>query len=130
MIRSIPAPRLMSFLIPVVAAGAMLSAAAAAAEVKPDALIGDHMVVQRGKAVHLWGTASAGKSVTASTAGAESVTKADAAGKWSLTFAALPAGGPYSLILRGANTLTFTDIWSGEVWVASGQSNMEFPLSR
>jgi sialate O-acetylesterase len=98
--------------------------------VKVAALIGDHMVVQQGKAVHLWGTAGAGESVHASLAGAEAATRADDKGSWSLTLPPMKAGGPHSLSIRGANALTFEDVWAGEVWVASGQSNMEFPLFR
>jgi sialate O-acetylesterase len=112
------------------AVASLCSARFAVADVKPAVLIGDHMVVQQGRPVHLWGTANAGESVGASLAGAEAATAADSAGEWSLTLPALAAGGPHTLTLRGTNTLTFTDIWSGEVWVASGQSNMEFPLSR
>ncbi len=119
-----------AFLISFGAAAVLAAATPAVAEVKPAALIGDHMVVQQGKPVHLWGTAGAGESVHASLAGAEGETRADAAGDWSLPLPSLPSGGPHTLTLRGTNTLTFTDVWAGEVWVASGQSNMEFPLSR
>ena len=97
---------------------------------KVDALIGDHMVVQRDRPLRLAGTAAPGEAVTATIAAAKATTKADAAGRWSMALPALPAGGPYTLKIRGTNTLTFSDVWAGEVWVASGQSNMEFPLQR
>ena len=100
------------------------------AEVKVDALIGDHMVVQRDRPLRLAGTAAPGEAVTATIAAAKATAKADAAGRWSMALPALPAGGPYTLKVRGTNTLTFGDVWAGEVWVASGQSNMEFPLQR
>jgi len=111
-------------------AAVCLPGAPAVAEVKVAALIGDHMVVQQGKPVHLWGTAGAGESVHASMAGAEAATRADEKGSWSLALPAMNAGGPHALSIRGTNALTFADVWAGEVWVASGQSNMEFPLSR
>ena len=113
-------------------AGAALVAAPAdaRAEVKVDAWIGDHMVVQRDRPVRLGGTAAPGEAVTATVAAAKASTKADANGRWSVLLPALTAGGPYTLGVRGTNHLTFTDVWAGEVWVASGQSNMEFPLQR
>jgi len=106
------------------------SSAVARAEVKVDALIGDHMVVQRDRPLRLGGTAEPGEAVTATIAAAKASTKADARGRWSLALPALAAAGPYMLKVRGSNTLTFTDVWAGEVWIASGQSNMAFPLQR
>ena len=101
------------------------------AEVKVDPLVGEHMVVQRDRPVRVAGTAAPGEAVTATIAAAKAATKADANGRWSVTLPALTAGGPYTLKIRGAtNALTFSDVWAGEVWVASGQSNMEFPLQR
>jgi sialate O-acetylesterase len=103
----------------------------ARAEVAVDPLIGEHMVVQRDRPVHVGGTATPGEAVTTTIAAAKAATKADANGRWSVTLPALAAGGPYVLKVRGANNaLAFSDVWSGEVWVASGQSNMEFPLQR
>lgn len=103
---------------------------AASAAVKVPALIGDHMVVQAGQPVRLWGTAAAGETVRAALAGREATAKADADGRWQLTLPAMPAGGPHGLTIQASNTLRFSDVWAGEVWLASGQSNMEFPLWR
>jgi len=101
------------------------------AEVNVGPLVGEHMVVQRDRPLRVAGTAAPGEAVTATVAAAKAATKADANGRWSVTLPALAAGGPYTLKIRGAtNALTFADVWSGEVWVASGQSNMEFPLQR
>jgi sialate O-acetylesterase len=100
------------------------------AEVKVDALIGDHMIVQRDRPVRVAGTAAPGEGVTATLAAGKATTKADANGRWTLSLPALAAGGPFTLRIKGANVLTFTDVWAGEVWVASGQSNMELPLQR
>src|SRR5262252_6386708 len=113
------------------AVGVML-ARQARADVKVDALIGDHMVIQRDRPVRLGGTAAPGEAVTATLAAGKATAKADAQGRWSLTLPALPAGGPFTLRISGANAganaLTFTDVMTGEVWVAAGQSNMELPL--
>jgi len=111
-----------------------LASGAARAELKVDPLIGDHMVVQRDRPVKIGGTAAPGEAVTATLAAGKTTAKADAHGRWSVALPALPAGGPFTLRVSsagtGASTLTFTDVLSGEVWVASGQSNMELPLQR
>jgi sialate O-acetylesterase len=106
------------------------SSPAAFATVRVSALVGDHMMVQRGQPVHLWGLAAPGESIHAALADAKGATVADGIGRWSLILPPMPAGGPYVLTLEGSNKLTFSDVWSGEVWVASGQSNMEFVLAR
>src|SRR5262245_3049683 len=114
----------------VVAAAVTIFPVLAQAEVKVDPLIGDHMVVQRERPVKLSGSAAPGETVHANMGQAKATAKADEKGRWAVTLPALAAGGPFTLRIRGANTLTFTDVWAGEVWVASGQSNMEFPLQR
>src|SRR5262245_32269937 len=91
----------------------------ARAEVKVDALIGDHMVVQRDRPLRLSGTAAPGEAVTATIAAAKASTKADANGRWSLLLPPLLAGGPYAVRIRGTNSMTLTDVWAGEVWVAA-----------
>ena len=103
---------------------------AAFATVRVAAPIGDHMIVQRGRPVRLWGTAAPGESVHAALAGGKAGTQADASGRWALTLPPVAAGGPLVLTVEGSNALNFSDVWSGEVWVASGQSNMEFTLAR
>ena len=104
---------------------------AARADVAVDPIVGEHMVVQRDRPLRVAGTAAPDEAVTATIAAAKAATQADANGRWVVTLPAMPAGGPYTLKIRGANNaLTFSDVWAGEVWVASGQSNMEFPLQR
>jgi sialate O-acetylesterase len=93
-------------------------------------LIGDHMVLERGRPVRLAGTDLPGQTVRATLAGRTGATKTDAAGRWLITLSALDAGGPFTLTVAGSRTLTFDDVWSGEVWLASGQSNMGLPLTR
>jgi sialate O-acetylesterase len=115
-------------------AGATMLARPVRADVKVDALIGDHMVVQRDRPVRLGGSAAPGEAVTATLAAGKATAKADARGRWSLALPAMPAGGPFTLRISGAGAgaaaLTFTDVLVGEVWVAAGQSNMELQLQR
>lgn len=86
------------------------------------------MVLQRDQPIHLWGWAEPGESVTASFNGATQTSAADRLGQWSIFLPAFPAGGPYSLNIKGSNEIVLKDILLGDVWFASGQSNMEMPL--
>ncbi len=107
---------------------------AASAQVTLPKVLGSHMVVQRDLPVHLWGTASIGEQVTASFRGESRSTKADRLGLWSLYLAPGSAGGPFQLKVQGSEAnsqpIVLDDILVGDVWIASGQSNMEFPMSR
>ena len=91
-------------------------------------IFGDHMVLQRGKPIRIAGTAFPGVSVRGSFAGDVATGKAGPDGEWVVEFAAREAGGPYELSVSVADgaSITFRDILVGEVWFASGQSNMEF----
>ena len=103
--------------------------AAAHANVVLAPLFTDNAVLQRDKPVPIWGTADAGEKVAVAFAGQTVATTADAAGKWSVALAALPATAtPADLVVKGNNTLTLTNVVVGEVWIASGQSNMEWVL--
>ncbi len=102
--------------------------AALPAAVKLPGLLSDHMVLQRDEPVHLWGTADAGERVTARFRSAERSTVADPEGRWQIFLPPQSAGGPDELQIAGTNALTLHDVLVGEVWVASGQSNMEWPL--
>jgi len=100
------------------------------ANVKLPAIFGDHMVLQQGAKLPVWGTADAGEAVTVTVASESAQTKAAADGTWRIDLAPLPAGSaPVTMTVAGKNSLTFSDILVGEVWVCSGQSNMEFPLN-
>jgi sialate O-acetylesterase len=112
---------------------AVLASAAPAGDAKLSAgsLFTDHMVVQRSTKAAVWGTGSPGATVDvrASWGKAASATVAGN-GSWQTDLATPKAGGPYRLtITSGADTLTFTDVLVGEVWLCSGQSNMEMPLT-
>jgi sialate O-acetylesterase len=92
-------------------------------------LIGDHMVLQRDRQIHIWGSADAGETITVSLAGKTNSVKTDSSGHWSVHLPPMPAGGPFTLTIRGKTTIALKDVMIGEVWVASGQSNMTFGLN-
>ncbi len=93
-------------------------------------LFGDGMVVQRQQPVVVWGWAPPGALVAVSFHKATARATATSAGTWTLTLPAEPAGGPFDLSVRsGSDRVDLHDVLVGDVWVASGQSNMEFPLA-
>jgi sialate O-acetylesterase len=91
-------------------------------------LISDNMVLQREKPITIWGWANAGEKVTVQFNKQTKSVKTAKDGKWIVTLAAEPAGGPYLMTVKGKNVITITNILVGEVWVCSGQSNMEWPV--
>lgn len=108
----------------------LASALEARAEVRVPALIGDNMILQQGAPARLWGTAAPGERVSVNVADRTASAAADDRGNWHVFVGPLKAGGPYTLTIAGSNTLTFRNVLVGEVWVCSGQSNMEWPLSQ
>ncbi|WP_261990468.1 sialate O-acetylesterase [Hymenobacter sp. BT188] len=109
----------------------MLAQLPVQATVRVPKLAGDHMVLQRDKPLQLWGWADAGEAVTVSFRGKTYPAKTGGpGGKWTVTLPAQPAGGPYEMTIKGKNTLQIKDILLGDVWLASGQSNMEWPLQQ
>ncbi|MBA3937387.1 MAG: sialate O-acetylesterase [Planctomycetes bacterium] len=99
-----------------------------AAEVKLPAILGDNAVLQADAPLPIWGTAAVGEEVTVTVAGQSQSTKAGADGHWQVKLAALKSGGPLELTVAGTNTIVLKNLLVGEVWVGSGQSNMEFAL--
>jgi sialate O-acetylesterase len=99
------------------------------ADVSLPRLLSDGAVLQREKPLSIWGWADEGEKVSVTFAGKElsTVTKD---GRWSVTFPAMKAGGPFELKVIGKNQLVRSNILLGDVWVAAGQSNMELPLNR
>ncbi|NNM88594.1 MAG: sialate O-acetylesterase, partial [Phycisphaerae bacterium] len=91
-------------------------------------IFGNHMVLQRGAADPVWGTAAPGEKIAVSIDGQSVKTQADAQGKWIVKLAPLHGQGPFVLTIQGRNTIHFHDVLVGEVWVCSGQSNMQYPL--
>src|SRR5262249_39759233 len=100
------------------------------ADVKLPAVISDHMVLQQDKPVRIWGKADPGEAVSLTFMGQKVSGKADAEGKWALFLMPLKAGGPAELTVAGHNTITVHDVLVGEVWIGSGQSNMEMGMPR
>jgi sialate O-acetylesterase len=91
-------------------------------------IISDNMVLQQNKPIKVWGWADKGEKVTVVFKGQSKSAKADKSGKWIVVLAPEPAGGPFQLIIKGKNSITLSDVLIGEVWVCSGQSNMEWTV--
>ena len=106
------------------------TAAPAGADVRLPKVFTDHMVLQQGRPVAVWGWAEADEQVTVSVAGQSASGSAGADGKWRVDLPPLKADGgkPHRLTVRGNNTVSFEDVLIGEVWLASGQSNMNRPV--
>ncbi|HEX8202178.1 MAG TPA: sialate O-acetylesterase [Isosphaeraceae bacterium] len=100
----------------------------ARADVTLPALFGHHMVLQQGQKDRVWGHADPGEEVTVRIADQEKSTQADRDGHWSVTLDPMKAGGPHTLTVRGKTTRTFDDVLVGEVWLCSGQSNMQWDV--
>jgi hypothetical protein len=106
----------------------LMAVGAASADVKLPAVIGDNMVLQQGRQVAIWGTAEAGEQVTVTLGEQKVAATADSTGNWKVELAPLKKGGPLEMTVAGKNTLTLHNVLVGEVWVCSGQSNMEFAV--
>jgi sialate O-acetylesterase len=92
-------------------------------------LISDHAILQQGRDIHVWGAADPAEQITVKLAGNTRTTHADPGGHWTVLLPAMQPGGPFTLTVLGKKKLVITDVMIGEVWVASGQSNMAFALS-
>ncbi|MEI6070925.1 MAG: 9-O-acetylesterase, partial [Verrucomicrobiae bacterium] len=104
-----------------------------AQEFTVQSVFSSHMVLQRERPISISGTATPGKAVHVEFAGQKVAAVADSSGKWAAVFPAMAAGGPYTLMVtggKGSNPVKFEDVLVGEVWVCSGQSNMEWPLDK
>lgn len=110
---------------------ALLLAVQLPARVKLPAVLGSNMVLQRNAEVNFWGEASPRSRVrvTASWDGRTHETRVDASGRWALKLPTGEAGGPYTVTLSDGEPLVLDNVLVGEVWVCSGQSNMEMPVS-
>ena len=115
--------RLLRFILP------FLIAASANGAVRLPAIISDNMVLQQGIKVRIWGSANAGERVAVTFDKKTSNITADAQGRWQVLLGPFKAGGPFELTVKGDNVLTVKNILVGEVWLCSGQSNMEWPLA-
>ena len=112
-----------------VALGFLVLVSSAAAAVKLPSVIGDNMVLQRGQAVPIWGWDTPGTEVTVTLGQATAKGKAGDDGKWMVQVPAQKAGGPHTLKVVGTSTAELKNILVGEVWLCSGQSNMEWSVA-
>jgi sialate O-acetylesterase len=107
--------------------GLLLPSAQAA--VKLPAIFSDHMVLQREQPLPVWGWDEPGKEVTVTLGDAKATAQADASGKWMVKLPAMKAGGPLTLTVAGTSQESRNDILVGEVWICSGQSNMQMDVN-
>src|SRR5262249_39844321 len=98
------------------------------ADVRLPALFTDHMVLQQGQKNRVWGWADPGEDVIVTIGGQRQTAKADAKGKWQVTLDPLAVGEPLTLSIAGKNKLAVQDVLVGEVWICSGQSNMQWDV--
>jgi sialate O-acetylesterase len=99
-------------------------------QVRLPAIISDHMILQRDVEIKLWGWASKGEKVSISFMGKRHTTRTGSEGRWELLLPPMAAGGPYDMKIIASNTLQIKDILIGDVWLCSGQSNMEHFFAR
>lgn len=125
-------PRRLAGLVCLIAIVLIGTAAAAPSNTNPCGVaptFGSHMVLQRNKPVPIWGWASeAGQPITLTFNGQTKTATADAQKHWSITLDPMPAGGPFNITLDGKNVCD--DVMIGDVWVCSGQSNMQFGIDK
>jgi sialate O-acetylesterase len=98
------------------------------AEVRLPRIFSDHMVLQRGKPIQVWGWAAPGEKVSIQLGDDSVQATANDQGEWKAALPQRAAGGPLELIVKGANEVRFADVMIGEVWLCSGQSNMEMGM--
>ena len=109
----------------------LLFIADARAETRIAGIFGDRMVLQRDRPIPLWGRAAPGASIDLALADRSARAVADPEGRWRATLDPLPAGGPHTLAVRGPDReIVMRDVLVGDVWLASGQSNMAWPLAK
>jgi sialate O-acetylesterase len=101
------------------------------ADVSLNNMFGDHMVLQQGIANRIWGRADPGEKVTVSIAGQTHATTAGEDGSWEVRLDPIAEyGGPHTLTVKGTNEVSFSDVLVGEVWICSGQSNMQWSVNQ
>jgi len=108
---------------------ALTGAGSAMADVSLPNIFGEHMVLQRSQKNKVWGKASAGEEVTVSIASQNHRAKAGADGAWSVMLDPLEVGDALTLTIKGKNEIKFGDVLVGEVWICSGQSNMQWSIN-
>jgi sialate O-acetylesterase len=119
---------------------ALMPASFVSAQITVPKVLSDHMVVQRDLPVHVWGRAPVGEQVSVTFRGQTAAGVSNRLGRWSVYLKPGETGGPFEMTIKGTpadsgaaaaeQNIAISDILVGDVWIASGQSNMEFPLSR
>ncbi|MCX6905793.1 MAG: 9-O-acetylesterase, partial [Verrucomicrobia bacterium] len=104
-------------------------ATSARAEIRLPKIFGSHMVLQQDKPLTIWGWAQPGETVTVQFLTESRQTKANERGAWKVVLPPVKAGGPHKLTVSGSGTVEFEDVMVGEVWLCSGQSNMEMGIA-
>lgn len=99
-------------------------------EVRLPKLISDGMILQREKPLKIWGWADSGEKIDIVFRNNSYPTSADSLGNWEITFPPQNAGGPFKMTISGTNKIVIHNILLGDVWLCSGQSNMEYPFNR
>ncbi|WP_238320847.1 sialate O-acetylesterase [Neotamlana nanhaiensis] len=100
------------------------------AQIKLPKLVSDGMVLQRDQPIKIWGCAAPNENISISFKSENYSTKANNNGKWAVSLPAQDFGRPFTMTLKASNTITINDILIGDVWVCSGQSNMELTMDR
>ncbi len=121
--RRLRVPAAVSLLLTLLAAEVCLSG-----DVKPHSLVSDNMVLQQGISNPVWGTADPGETITVSMAEQTAKATADGTGSWMVKLSPMKAGGPHEMTIAGKNAVKISNVMVGEVWLCSGQSNMNFEL--
>src|SRR3569832_64837 len=100
------------------------------AQLQVASVFGDHMVLQRDMTIPVWGEVTPNSSVSVSFNGKIVRAKAGGDGRWAVKIPACHAGGPYTMAIQGKEKIILNDIYVGEVWLCSGQSNMDMTVAR
>ena len=116
-------------LIAALGAPLLVLAGVARADVSLPNVIDSHMVLQRDMPLKVWGFADKGEPVMVELAGKKAASTANEKGEWMVTLPAMKAGGPHTMTIAGNNRIALTDILVGEVWIGSGQSNMQWGVN-
>ena len=108
--------------------GSFVPTFATQAEVRLPKVFSSHMVLQREMPLAVWGWAQPGETITIEVASEKAQATANERGEWKAVLPAMKAGGPYALTVSGSSTVRFDDVMVGDVWLCSGQSNMEMGI--
>jgi sialate O-acetylesterase len=108
----------------------LLGCSVAEAKIIPASPFQDHAVLQQGRHVPVWGKANPGEPVIVEFGKQQQTATADKNGNWRVSLNSLTAGGPFEMTFKGENTIVLNDVYVGEVWLCSGQSNMDMTVAR